>query len=322
MHRFIIDTDGGTDDAAAIIMALRHPEVQVEAITTVAGNVSVEQATRNALYVAELCGGEVPVYQGMGRPILRQPSGAQGVHGQDGLGDLGLGPPKGKPRLEHAVDALIRRVMATPGEITLVTLGPLTNVALALLRKPDLASAVKGVVMMGGAVNALGNVTPSAEFNVWADPEAAKLLLHSGAAVTLIGWELVWGEMLLNAEEMDRLRASGSTYATFVVDCAHRAVALFDQLLGTPTLPLPDAIAMAVAIDRSVCRIEKLYVAVETTSELTRGETVVDRWGVLRQPPGRERHRGMTLLDDLALVDVCFDPDAARYKRMLFTALT
>ena len=306
MQRFIIDTDAGTDDAVAIMMALRHPDVQVEAITTVAGNVPVEQATRNALYVAELCGADVPVYQGVDRPILREPSGARHVHGQDGLGDLGLEPPQGQPQPEHAVDALVRCAATAPGEMTLVTLGPLTNLALALLKEPALASALRQVYMMGGTVNALGNITPSAEFNVWCDPEAAQIVLHSGAPVTMVGWELVWGDMLLRLEDMDRLRTSGSPLAVFAVDCHRQAVARFEARWGEPVLALPDPIAVAVAIDPGVCRTEALYVTVETTSELTRGETVVDRWGVLGQPPNAQ---------------VCFDPDAARFKRMLFEAL-
>ena len=307
MQRFIIDTDIGADDAVAIMMALRHSEVQVEAITTVAGNVPVEQATNNALYIAELCGADVPVYQGMGQPILREPVRALHVHGQDGMGDLGLEPPQGQPQPEHAVDALVRHAMAAPGEMTLVALGPLTNVALALLKEPALASALRHVYVMGGAVNALGNVTPSAEFNVWSDPEAAKIVLHSGAPVTLAGWELVWGDMLVDVEEMVRLRDSGSPFAVLAVDCYHKAVALFEERSGEPAMSMPDPIAMAVAIDPNVCRTEFLYVTVETTSELTRGETVVDRRGVLGQPPNAH---------------VCFDPDAARFKRMLFDTLT
>jgi purine nucleosidase len=307
MHRFIIDTDGGADDAIAIMMALRHPHVQVEAITTVVGNVSVEQATRNALYLVELCGARVPVYQGSGRPMLREPSNAQSIHGEDGLGDLGLDPPQNKPQSEHAVDALIRCITDAPGEITVVALGPLTNVALALLKEPELAFALRDVYMMGGAVNALGNVTPSAEFNVWADPEAAKVVLHSGAPVTMVGWELTWGDMQLKVEERNHLRASGSRCAEFAVDCTRKLVEVYERLFGMSSIGLPDAIAVAVAIDPSICRTEVLYVTVETTSELTRGETVVDRWGVLGQSPN---------------VEVCFDPDAAKFKHMLFDTLT
>jgi purine nucleosidase len=307
MQRFIIDTDPGADDAIALMMALRHAEIQVDAITTVAGNVPVEQATANALYIAELCSAEVPVYQGMDRPMLRQPPDARHVHGQDGLGDLDRQPPRGQPQPEHAVDVLIRQTLAAPGEITLVALGPLTNVALALRREPALASALRRLVLMGGAVNALGNVTPSAEFNIWADPEAANIVFRAAAPVAMVGLELMWGDMLLGVEEIDCLRASGSPLAAFAVDCNRRVRDLLQKLLGEPVMALPDPIAMAVAIDPGLCRTESLYVTVETTSELTCGETVVDRWGVLGQPPN---------------VQVCFDPDPARFKRLLFDTLT
>jgi purine nucleosidase len=307
MQRFIVDTDPGADDAIALMMALRHAGVQVDAITTVAGNVPVEQATANALYIAELCGAEVPVYQGMDRPMLRQPPDARHVHGQDGLGDLDRQPPRGHPQPEHAVDALIRHALAAPGQITLVALGPLTNVALALRREPALATALRRLVLMGGAVNALGNVTPSAEFNIWADPEAANIVFHAGAPVTMAGWELTSGDMLLGVEEIDRLRSHDSPLAVFAVDCYRQVRKLYEAFHGQPVMGLPDPIVMAVAIDPGLCRTEFLYVTVETTSELTRGETVVDRRGVLGQPPN---------------IQVCFDPDPARFKRLLFDTLT
>jgi purine nucleosidase len=311
VQRFLVDTDGGADDAIALMMALNHPDVKVEAITTVADNVSVEQATRNVLYVTELCGCEVPVFRGMAKAILRPPSQVMKLHGQsvfssDGLGDLDLDPPRAGARPEHAVDAIIRIVLGEPGEISLITLGPLSNVAMALIREPRIAGVLRHVYMMGGAVNALGNVTPSAESNVWADPEAAQVLMQSGAAITLVGWELVLGEMLLSEEEMEHLRSSGSARARFAVDCSRKVVSVVEPMLGRRALPLPDPIAMAVAIEPGICRTEELYVAVETTGELTRGETVVDRWGVLGREPN---------------VEVCFDPDPIRFKRLLFETL-
>jgi purine nucleosidase len=307
MNRFIIDTDMSADDAIALMMALRHPDIQVEAITTVAGSVPVAQATHNALFITELCDEDVPVYQGAGQPILREPVGAQDVYGKDGLGDLGTDPPQRMPQPEHAVDALVRLVMDAPGEHTLVTLGPLTNVALGLLKEPHLALAMRDVYVMGGTVNALGNVTPSAEFNVWADPEAAKRVFHSGAGVTMVGWELVWGDMSLDAKEIQLLQHHASPYARFAIDCNRNVLQVFERLLGKSVLALPGPIAMAMAIDRSICQREFLYATVETNSELTRGETVVDSWGVLGQPPN---------------VRVCFDPDAAKFKQMLFDTLT
>jgi purine nucleosidase len=294
------------------MMALKNPDIRVEAITTVAGNVSVAQATRNSLYVTELCGQRVPVFQGIGGPLLQPRSRvsvahAEGVFGKDGLGDLGLDPPEQTEQAEHAVDAMISRFTSEPGQISLVTLGPLSNVALALSKEPQLAKAVSRIYMMGGTANALGNVTPSAEFNVWADPEAAQVLLSSGADITMIGWELVWGDMLINQAEMKRLRESSGPCGRFAVDCCRKVVPVVEQLIGQPSLSLPDGIAMAVAIDPSVCRTEALHVSVETRGQYTRGETIVDRFGVLGCEPN---------------VDVCFDPDSRLFKHLLFSALT
>src|SRR5580700_11258033 len=166
---FLIDTDTASDDAVALIMALRAPDVQVAAITVVAGNVPLEQATRNALYTAELCGSSVPVYAGAARPLLREPRDAQWFHGVDGLGDRGYPPPKRGSESKHAVDAIIEVIAANPG-IVVVTLAPLTNVALALARSPGIARNVSRCVIMGGNPCTEGNVTPAAEFNMWVDP--------------------------------------------------------------------------------------------------------------------------------------------------------
>src|SRR5499427_9167695 len=168
---FLIDTDVASDDAVAIIMALRAPDVRVVAITTVAGNVDVQQATRNALYTVELCGADVPVYTGAEKPLLRAYQNATWFHGCDGLGELGYPPPKRSPAKLHAVDATIEAVEANPG-LVIVALAPLTNIALAVTRKPDIVSRVGRCVVMGGAPCCEGNVTPAAEYNIWVDPEA------------------------------------------------------------------------------------------------------------------------------------------------------
>ncbi len=175
---FLIDTDTASDDAVALIMALRAPDVRVAAITVVAGNVDVQQATRNALYTAELCGVKVPVYSGAARPLLRPYQNATWFHGRDGLGDHNYPAPRQSAQAKHAVDAIIETVEANPG-IVLVTLGPLTNVALAISRKPEIAAKVSRCVVMGGAPCCEGNVTPAAEYNVWVDPEAASIVMRS-----------------------------------------------------------------------------------------------------------------------------------------------
>src|SRR6202162_6447880 len=198
---FLIDTDTASDDAVALIMALRAPDVQVAAITVVAGNVPVEQATRNALYTAELCGSQVPVYAGVSRPLLRESSNAQWFHGVDGLGDRGYPPPKRGPESKHAVDAIIDVISANPG-IVVVTLGPLTNVALALARSPGIARNVSRCVIMGGNPCTEGNVTPAAEFNMWVDPEAARMVLRSGLPGEVVGWHRCRGGANLLAPDI------------------------------------------------------------------------------------------------------------------------
>jgi len=162
MRRFIIDTDTASDDAVAILMAHRWPDVQVDAVTIVAGNVPVEMGAKNAGYTIELCGKSTPIFLGNPRPLLREPSWAFFFHGPDGMGGMNYPPPKRPPEAEHAVDALIRLTRARPGEYTLVTLGPLTNIAMALRKAPDVAQKVKQCYVMGGAACTVGNITPAA----------------------------------------------------------------------------------------------------------------------------------------------------------------
>jgi purine nucleosidase len=201
---FLIDTDTASDDAVALIMALRAPDVEVRAITIVAGNVPVAQAARNALYTAELCGSDVPVYPGADHPLLREYVHAEWFHGKDGLGDHNYPAPRRAPEPTHAVEAIVETVRANPG-ITLVTLGPLTNVALALARAPDIAANVARTVVMGGAPCCEGNVTPAAEYNMWVDPEAARMVVRSGLPIELVGWHLCRGAAALDPADLERV---------------------------------------------------------------------------------------------------------------------
>src|SRR5579884_879367 len=206
--RLFIDTDTASDDAVALLLALRTPGVRVDGVSTVAGNVALDQATRNALTTLELCGSDVPVYKGLGAPLLRPHRDASQVHGADGMGNMNYPPPRRGPESKHAVDAMIEAILGAPGEITLVTLGPLSNVATALLRAPELASAVREIVMMGGAHTRVGNIesSPSAEYNIWEDPEAARIVFRSGAPITMVGIELCRGEAVLSMDDQQRLR--------------------------------------------------------------------------------------------------------------------
>ncbi|MGH2386640.1 MAG: nucleoside hydrolase [Chloroflexota bacterium] len=284
MQRLLIDTDCGSDDAVALLIAFRSPDVRVEAITTVAGNVGMEQATRNTLYTMELCGADVPVYKGLAKPLLAPHADAKWVHGDDGMGNQNFPPPKAMARDEHAVDALIRLIRANPGELTLVTLGPLSNIAVALMRDPEIAGLVKETVVMGGAANVVANVTPSAEYNIWEDPEAARIVFQSGMPLLMVGIELCRGDAVFNPEDQRRLRAMKSRYADFVLDINQFLISAVAQY-GIDGIDMPDPITMAIAINRALLlESAPCFVDIETTGELTRGETVVDRFGVWGKP--------------------------------------
>jgi len=317
---FIIDTDTASDDAVALLMALRHPDVRVEAITVVAGNVELEQGLRNALYTLELSGADVPVYRGSAAPLRRELVVAQFFHGRDGLGDQGYPPPQRKPAEGDAVDVLIATIRARPG-IVLVTLGPLTNVARALSRAPDIVSDVGRCIVMGGAACTIGNVTPAAEYNVWVDPDAARVVFSSGLPIEMIGWELCRGAATLSEEEMDRVRGFGTPVARFAIDCNTSALEAARLQSNEPGLPLPDPVAMAVAIDPEICtRRSRHYVDVETDSDLTRGMTVIDQLDVADD----ERNAPLwePLIERGRNVEVCWEINVPKWKELLYSVLT
>jgi purine nucleosidase len=271
---FLIDTDVASDDAVALIMALRASDVRVVAITTVAGNVDVQQAARNALYTVELCGANVPVYAGADKPLLRAYQNATWFHGRDGLGDHNYPPPHQSPGELHAVDAIIDAIEANPG-LVLVTLGPLTNVALALAKRPAIAAKVGRCVVMGGAPCCEGNVTPAAEYNIWVDPEAARIVLLSGLPVELIGWQLSRGKAVLDEDDITRIQGFNNKLARFAVECNSRARQAYKEQTGEDGISLPDPVTMSIAIDPTIgTQWGAHYVDVETHSELTRGMTL------------------------------------------------
>jgi purine nucleosidase len=317
---FLIDTDTASDDAVALIMALRAPGVQVRAITTVAGNVPVQQATRNALYVAQLCGSSVPVYCGAAGPIWREHAHAEWFHGKDGLGDHGYPLPERSAEPGHAVDAILANIQAHPG-IVLVTLGPLTNVAMALSQAPGIAAMVSRCVVMGGNPCCEGNVTPAAEYNMWVDPEAARVVLRSGLPIELVGWHLCRGEAVLSASEIEYTLSLGTPLARFAVECNSRAAEAYRIQTGEIGISLPDPVAMCIALDPTVCtEVSRHYVDVEVSSELTRGMTVVDRLGVAAD----ERNRAIwrTVTDRVPPAQVVWSIDNTRWKQALYSALS
>ena len=306
-RRFIIDTDTTSDDAVALIMALQWPEVTVEAITIVAGNVGVDQGSLNARYAVELCGQTTPVYEGCRRPLLRQPHDAQYFHGPDGLGGMNYPPPKRPPAAGNAVDELLRRFKASPGEITLITLGPLTNIAAALSVEPRLAQWVKEAYVMLGAACTVGNVTPAAEYNAWCDPEAAQIVFQSGMKLLMVGWEHCRGAAGLDDAERQSVLDLGTERARFAIDCNQTALEASRKLHHDAGLELPDPVTMAIALNPAVCaRRSAHHVEVACDLELTRGMTVVDELNVTGKP---------------ANADVCWEIDVNLWKDTLYRTL-
>jgi purine nucleosidase len=316
----LIDTDTASDDAVALIMALRSQEVRVAAITVVAGNIPVQQATSNALYTAELCGSDVPIYSGAEKPLIRKLVLADWFHGADGLGDHGYRPKRRRAEPRHAVDALIETVQANPG-IEIVTLGPLTNIALALSREPKLGESVKRCVVMGGAPCCEGNVTSAAEFNIWVDPEAARIVFHSGMPIEMVGWHLCRGEAAINPKEIDELLALKNPLADFAVRCNSTAVEAFFKQTGQRGISLPDPVAMGITLNPALCTSSSNhYIEIETSSDLTRGATVVDRLDVATDARNIDVWR-RTIEQQPRKIHVCWTLDVAAWKADLFSAL-
>ena len=319
MRAFLIDTDTASDDAVAILMALAAPDVRVIGLTIVAGNVGLEQATRNALYTCEVAGAEIPVYKGAAAPLIREHLDAHWFHGRDGFGDRGYPEPRRQAERENGVDALVRLAAENPG-LTLVTLGPLTNIALALARDPGFAANVGRCVVMGGAPCCEGNATPAAEYNIWVDPEAARRVFRSGLPIEMVGWHVSRGASVLTEAEIEDILALGTPTARFAIECNVRAKEAYFTQTGERGLSLADPTAMAIALDRDIgASWSRHVVEIECASDLTRGMTVVDRLNVTHDSNNSAVWR--EALATGAKADVCWTFDAAAYKAMLRRSL-
>jgi inosine-uridine nucleoside N-ribohydrolase len=275
----ILDCDPGHDDAIALLLALASPEVELVGVTTVHGNQTLEKTTDNALRVLTFAGRtDVPVAMGADRPLRRELHVAAHVHGESGLDGPALPARASEPIAQHAVDFLVEHV--TP-ETVLVPVGPLTNVALAL----DRGVRPARIVLMGGAIGE-GNITPAAEFNIWADPEAAERVFHSGLDVTMIGLDVTHAA-LLTPSWAERFRAAGRM-GTFVAELVEFFKQYHRRTYGWDGAPIHDAVALAHAFRPGLVTTERVNVEVETESELTLGRTVVDRWHRTDREPNAE----------------------------------
>ncbi len=270
----VLDCDPGHDDAVAILFAAGCPSVELLAITTVAGNQTLDRTTWNACVVATVAGIDVPIAAGCDRPLLRELRTAPEIHGESGLDGPRPVEPTVAPVAGHAVELLVETVMARPGEVTIVAVGPLTNLALALRLEPRLASTVARVVLMGGAASTRGNVTPAAEFNIYVDPEAAAIVFGATWPVTMVGLD-VTHQALCTHEVQQRLEATGGP-GRFVGQLMEYYRSTNERAQHWADPPVHDPVAVAVAVDPSLCETRPARVRVETAGVAAAGMTVVD----------------------------------------------
>ncbi|MEM3737496.1 MAG: nucleoside hydrolase [Candidatus Bathyarchaeia archaeon] len=296
----VLDVDPGIDDALALIMALRSEELEVSAITTVFGNLSLKKTTLNVLKVLELLKAEVTVARGMARPLKGRRIDAQSIHGKDGLGGATLPVGRMKPGKIRAPDLIIEQALSTGRRsLTIISTAPLTNIASALMKEPEVAKKVDRLISMGGAFGltryGYGNQTPVAEFNIYSDPEAANIVYHSGISITAVGLDVTMNpEACLRKEHYAEMQRADTETARFAVEATRSLMERFGYVA------LHDPLTVAVAVDLTLVRTKPFYVDIETKGELTRGQTVVERrsWIMPRKKPN---------------VDICVSVEGKRF---------
>lgn len=283
--RVVLDTDPGIDDALAILLAIASPEVDLACVTATGGNCPLEDGIRNARNVLALGGRpDLQASAGVALPLLRPPFTALETHGDTGLGYARLPDSSAPIAAEHGVDAIIREIMARPGEVTLVAVAPLTNVALAIRKEPRIVQAVRNVIIMGGAIRADGNTTSLAEFNFYVDPHAAHIVLESGMPITLLPWDITQ-DVLLTQAHIDRLLAIPSPISRFIADATRYYIEFHLGTFGFAGCSINDPVALAMAFMPDLAKTEPVHIAIEYTSELTAGKTVISYIGQSQREP-------------------------------------
>ena len=278
MRKFIIDTDTASDDVIAIITALREPSIDVLALTVVAGNIRIDQAVQNALVAIDVANTYQPrVYKGMGKPLFRDLFTADNVHGADGLGNMFLNIPDIPVESEHAIDALIRLIEENPYEIELVTLGPLTNIAMAALKAPETMNKLKSITLMAGTGLGAGNTTETAEFNVYVDSEALAIVLNLEVPKLFVGWDVIEKRSFITEKDLNDLKNSQSDTAKFAVRCTE-SLYEYCKKLGLNGFELADPTAMICAIWPEVMtKCINAYATVETKKDENYGQIFLDQ---------------------------------------------
>ena len=302
----LLDCDPGHDDMVAIMVALAHPQINLRGITTVAGNQTGEKTFANAGKVLTLCRAEgVPLARGADTPLVRPLTVAANIHGTSGLDGADLPESVVVPRREHAVDFLETMLMESPTPMTVVPTGPLTNIGMLLRKRPEVTRKIERICLMGGAVRD-ANFTPGAEFNIFVDPEAAEIVFDSGVPITMIGLD-VSNRAMLTVEEIDSITARNGAASRIIGPLLRFFAQTYEDVFGIAGAPLHDALAMLAAVEPQVVTTRRLHVDVETTGTHTRGQTVVDVYGVTDKQPN---------------ADVALDLDLPRFKQVIFDTIT
>jgi purine nucleosidase len=319
-RKIIFDTDPGTDDAMALMLALNSPELEVRAITVVPGNVTASQGLENALRMVSLANRcDIPTAAGAQHPLFQKLITAEFWHGKNGLASVELQPSRCKVDGRFGPDLIIQMIHQEPHEITLVPVGPLTNIALAVLKDPSIVPLVKEVILMGGSISS-GNVNAAAEANIYNDPEAAQIVFQAGWPVTMVGLD-VGDKTLLSREYLDQLGQTHGPVNDFIYAVARYLIDLSAQF-GASGTPMYDPLAVGVAIDSTLVKAPEMHVDVETRGDFTRGETVANRHGyVERNVPRGDRYVIEGVYKVLPNTKVCTEVDAERFLRLFVSRI-
>ena len=318
--KIILDTDPGTDDALALMLALNSPELEVRAITVVPGNVTASQGLENALRMVSLANRcDIPVAAGAQHPLFQKLITAEFWHGKNGLANIELPPSKCKVDPRFGPDLIIQLVHASPHEITLVPVGPLTNIALAVEKDPTIVPLVKEVILMGGSIKG-GNVNAAAEANIYNDPEAAQIVFQAGWPLTMVGLD-VGDKTLFSQKYLDQLGQTHGPINDFIYSVAKYLIALSAQF-GSPGTPMYDPMAVGVAIDSTLVKAPEMHVDVETRGEFTRGETVANRNGYIERNVLHGDHYVIEGVDKVTPnAKVCVDVEADRFLQLFVSRI-
>ena len=299
--RILFDTDPGIDDACAILLALASPEVSVEGLSVVHGNCSLAQATTNALSILELANaGHIPVARGCELPLVQPSLLAPETHGETGLGYARLSAPRAKPIGQHAVDFLIEKILAAPGEITLVAIGPLTNVALAIRQEPRIVESLGELIIMGGALRYEGNTTALGEFNTYVDPHAAHIVYHAGIPTTLVPLDVTY-QCILTPGDVRRLLDTDSPVTRFVADSTRFYMEFHDEYQKIEGCVINDPLALALTFAPELCTYQELHVDVDLSGGISMGKTVADFYNYGKKPPNMKVALGVRARDFMEL---------------------